>query len=137
MLFLYIAMLLLPIGGIIACKFIHHRIVPYIIIGLSGAILLGSIFVGKSYGEYLFQYDDPHLGGWIFMVVSLLVGFALAFAATYRRFPIASKICLGIAFVLACILLVMCIYEAKVSFGNGINSNSPGKSSEDVSAWLS
>lgn len=137
MLFVYIAMLLLSIGSIIAARFIHHRIVPYILIGLSGAILLGSIFVGKSYGEYLFQHDDPHLGGWIFIVVSLLLCSILGFAVTYKRFVMASRICLGIAFVLACILLVMCIYEAKVSFANGINSNSPGTTSEEISSSLS
>ena len=135
MLFVYVFLFLLMIGATITFRLSREKkILAIVSLTLFGVFLIGEIIVGLLYGRKLFALDDPHLGGWIFIVGALLMGSSCGFALTYVKLPIVSKILLGISFVLAGILLTMCIYEAKVCFANGINSNSPGNTSTESSS---
>ena len=131
MLFAYSFFILLLIGGGIAFRLVKAKpIVFYLIMGGMFIAFAGAIITGDFYGRKLFSYDDPHLGGWIFIVGAMLVLSIMLFVMTYVKLPIASRVFLTIAFILTAILLVMCIYEAKVVFANGINSRSPQLSNE-------
>ena len=126
MLIVFLLLIILQFASVICFRLIQKkRVLSVIFLITFGLSFVGSLIVGMLYGKKLFALDDPHLGGWIFLVAGLLSGFICCFILLYRLFPLGSKIVLGIAFVLLCILFVMCIYEAKVIFANGINSNSP------------
>ena len=131
MLFVYALFILALIGIGIAYRLIKAKqtVIYILLIGIVVA-LAGAIITGHFYGRKLFELDDPHLGGWIFVVGAMLVTSIMLFVMTYVKFPKLSKVFLAIAFILTAILLVMCIYEAKVVFANGINSKSPQLSSE-------
>lgn len=133
MLVAYLFFILSLIGGGIAVRFVKAKANVFYIIGICMIVALaGAIITGDFYGRKLFSYDDPHLGGWIFIVVALWITSIMVFIMTYVKFPVVSRIFLGIAFVLTAILLVMCIYEAKVVFANGINSKSPQLQSDSM-----
>ena len=138
MLILYILSILLLIGGTVMFRLGgHKRVLLIVSIAMIVVGLAGSFGIAFPYGRKLFQNDDPHLGGWIFFVGALFALFSCGFAFTYVNCPILSKVFLALAFIVLGILFVMCIYEGKVVFKNGINSNSPGLSSEDSTSSLS
>ena len=137
MLILCFIMFLLAVGATIAFRLLEgKKLFQYICLG--GAILFVILFgvFGCLAGRKLFEADDQKLGGWIFIVLALLVAHVQTFMITYKINIHVSRIALGVAFVLGILFIIMCIYEAKASFATGIGSNSPGYSSSSLTALI-
>lgn len=126
MLILYILMLLLGAGLTTCYRLIKaKKVVLYAFLaGVVISMILATIF-GHLYGKRLFEHDEPSLGGAIFLVFALAYASILVFVITYKTSLWASRVALGVAFLLLIAFIIMGIYEAKVSFANGIGSNSP------------
>ena len=126
MLILYILMLLLGAGLTVCYRLIKAKkaILFAFLGGVAITMILAMVF-GYLYGKKLFEHDDPKLGSAIFLIFALAYAHVLLFVITYKTSVLVSRIALGVAFLLSIAFIIMSIYEAKVSFSNGIGSNSP------------
>ena len=138
MLILYIFMLLLGAALTVCYRLIKaKKVVLFVFLGVAAiTMILGMVF-GYLYGKKLFEHDDPKLGGAIFLIFALAYAHVLLFVITYKSSVLVSRIALGVAFLLSIAFIIMSIYEAKVSFGNGIGSNSPLVTSGTLSLLFS
>lgn len=126
MLILYILMLLLGAGFTVCYRLIKaKKVVLYAFLGGVAISMILAMVFGHLYGKRLFEHDDPSLGGAIFLVFAIAYALILLFVITYKTSIWVSRIALGVAFLLFIAFIIMGIYEAKVSFANGIGSNSP------------
>ena len=126
MLILYILMLLLGAGMSICYRLVKaKKVVLFVFLGVTAIAMILAMIFGYLYGKKLFEHDDPKLGGAIFLIFALAYAHVLLFIITYKTSVLVSRIALGVAFLLSIAFIIMSIYEAKVSFANGIGSNSP------------
>ena len=132
----YILSCLVLIGATVGAKLVKKKPWPVIFYSLLGVSFIASFIAGAMVGRELFSYDNPSLGMWIFLMFTAALSCGVGFALTYKVMPKLSMLLLGLAFAFAFACLIMCIYEAKEVFANGINSSSPGNSSEPSETHL-